>query len=126
MKQGMVLALALAMVVHAHLLAAAPQDTSSGSGTSSKKRVAAKKSAPTVSTQLSEMKRAIEAQQQQILQLMNQVQSRDAAIQQLQQQVGLVGHRARPAKHSRRRIPQFHKLRKRNRTWPRCIPMWLT
>ncbi len=34
------------------------------------------------------MKRAIDAQQQQILQLMNQLQSRDAAIQQLQQQVG--------------------------------------
>jgi hypothetical protein len=89
MKHGMVLALALAMVVGA-FAAAPPQDTSSGSSASTKKRAAARKSAPTVSTQLSEMKRAIDAQQQQILQLMNQLQSRDAAIQQLQQQVSQV------------------------------------
>src|SRR5579872_5784111 len=85
MKHGMALALAFAMVFGA-FAAAAPQDTSSGTGT--KKKAAARKSAPSVSTQLSEMKQAIDAQQQQILQLMNQLKSRDAAIQQLQQQVG--------------------------------------
>ncbi|HSY63672.1 MAG TPA: hypothetical protein VK829_03690 [Terriglobales bacterium] len=86
-KRGMALALTFAMAVGA-FAAAAPQDTSTGSSASTRKKPVARKSAPTVSTQLSEMKRAIDAQQQQILQLMNQLQSRDAAIQQLQQQVG--------------------------------------
>ena len=83
MKHAMVLALAFALVGSA-LAAPAPQ----GTAASSTRKKAAKTPATSVSTQLSEMKRAIEAQQQQILQLMNQVQSRDAAIQQLQQQVG--------------------------------------
>ena len=87
MKQGMALALAFAMVFGA-FAAAAAQDTSTGSSTTTKKRAATRRSAPSVSTQLSEMKQAIDAQQQQILQLMNQLKSRDAAIQQLQQQVG--------------------------------------
>ena len=87
MKQGMALALALALVFGAFASAAA-QDTSTGSSTTTKRRAATRKSAPSVSTQLSEMKQAIDAQQQQILQLMNQLKSRDAAIQQLQQQVG--------------------------------------
>ena len=86
MKQGMALALAFAMVFGA-FAAAASQDTSTGTSTSTKKRAVAKKSAPTVSTQLSEMKQAIDAQQQQILQLMNQLKSRDTVIQQLQQEV---------------------------------------
>jgi len=87
MKQGMALALAFAMVFGAFVPATA-QDTSTASSSSTKKKAAARKSGPSVSTQLSEMKQAIDAQQQQILQLMNQLKSRDTAIQQLQQQVG--------------------------------------
>jgi hypothetical protein len=87
MKQGMALALAFAMVFGA-VAPAAAQDTSTASSSSTKKRAATRKAAPSVSTQLSEMKQAIDAQQQQILQLMNQLKSRDSAIQQLQQQVG--------------------------------------
>ena len=96
MKHAMALALAFALVVGA-FAAPAPQDTTAGSSTSTKKKAAAKTSAPSVSTQLSEMKRAIDAQQQQILQLMNKLQSRDAAIQQLQQQVGQVQNAASQA-----------------------------
>jgi hypothetical protein len=89
MKHAMALALALALVVGA-LAAPLPQDTTAGSSTSTRKKAVARTSAPSVSTQLSEMKQAIDAQQRQIQQLMNQVQSRDAVIQQLQQQVGQV------------------------------------
>ena len=89
MKHAMALALVFALVVGA-LAAPAPQDTAAGSGKSTKKKVAAKTSAASVSSQLSEMKQAIDAQQRQIQQLMNQVQSRDTVIQQLQQQVGQV------------------------------------
>ena len=69
MKHATALALAFALVIGA-FAAAAPQDTTAGSST--KKKAVAKTAAPSVSTQLSEMKRAIDAQQQQILQLMNQ------------------------------------------------------
>src|SRR5579872_3089425 len=89
MKHAMALALTFALVGGA-LAAPAPQDTTAGSSTSTKKKAVSKSSATSVSTQLNEMKRAIDAQQQQILQLMNQLQSRDAVIQQLQQQVGQV------------------------------------
>jgi hypothetical protein len=89
MKHAMALALAFALIGGA-FAAPAPQATTAGSSTSTRKKAVAKSSAPSVSNQLSEMKRAIDAQQQQILQLMNQLQSRDAAIQQLQQQVGQV------------------------------------
>jgi hypothetical protein len=89
MKHGMVLALSFALVVGA-FAAPAPQNTTAGSSSGTRKKAVAKTSAASVSTQLGEMKRAIEAQQQQILQLMNQLQNRDAAIQQLQQQVGQV------------------------------------
>jgi hypothetical protein len=96
MKHAMALALALVLVVGA-VAAPAPQDTNAGSSTSTRKKAVAKTSAPSVSTQLGEMKRAIDAQQQQILQLMNQLQSRDAVIQQLQQQVGQVQNAASQA-----------------------------
>ena len=96
MKHAIALALAFALVMGA-FAAAAPQDTTAGSSTSTRKKAVAKTSAPSVSTQLSEMKRAIDAQQQQILQLMNQLQSRDAVIQQLQQQVGQVQNAASQA-----------------------------
>src|SRR5262249_53463512 len=78
--------LAFALVVGA-FAAPAPQDSTAGS-TSTRKKAVSKSSAPSVSTQLSQMKQAIDSQQQQIQQLMQQLQSRDAAIQQLQQQVG--------------------------------------
>jgi hypothetical protein len=86
MKHVMALALAFALVVGA-FAAPAPQDTAAGTSTT-KKKAAAKTSAPSVSSQLTDMKQAIDAQQKQIQQLIQQVQSRDAAIQQLQQQVG--------------------------------------
>jgi archaellum component FlaC len=89
MKHAIAFALAFALVAGA-FASPAPQDTTAGSGTSTGKKAVAKRSEPSVSTQLSEMKRAIDAQQQQIQQLMNQLQSRDAVIQQLQQQVGQV------------------------------------
>jgi hypothetical protein len=89
MKHVIALALAFALVASA-FAAPPPQDTTARSSTGTRKKATAKSSAPSVSTQLSEMKRAIDAQQGQILQLMNQVQSRDAVIQQLQQQVGQV------------------------------------
>jgi hypothetical protein len=81
-----VMALALVFVLVAGAFAAPAQDTAASGGT--KKKAAAKTSAPSVSNQLADMKQAIDAQQKQIQQLMQQVQSRDAAIQQLQQQVG--------------------------------------
>jgi hypothetical protein len=96
MKHAMALALTFALVAGA-FAAPAPQDTTAGSSTSTHKKAAAKTAAPSVSTQLGEMKRAIDAQQQQILQLMNQLQSRDAVIQQLQQQVGQVQSAANQA-----------------------------
>ena len=85
MKHAMALALVFALVSGA--FAAPPPQDSTASG-STKKKAVAKTSAPSVSSQLSDMKQAIDAQQRQIQQLMQQVQSRDAAIQQLQQQVG--------------------------------------
>jgi hypothetical protein len=89
MKHAMALAVAFALVIGA-LAAPVPQSTAAGTSKSSKKKAVARSSEPSVSTQLNEMKRAIDAQQQQIQQLTNQVQSRDAVIQQLQQQVGQV------------------------------------
>jgi hypothetical protein len=86
MKHAMALALAFALVVSA-LAAPAPQATTA-SNTGTKRKAAAKASESSVSVQLSEMKQAIDAQQQQIQQLIQKVQSRDAVIQQLQQQVG--------------------------------------
>jgi len=93
MKHTMAVALVFALVVGA-VAAPPPQGTAAGS---SKKKTVAKASEPSVSTQLGEMKRAIDAQQQQIQQLMKQVQSRDAVIQQLQQQVGQVQNTASQA-----------------------------
>jgi biotin operon repressor len=50
-----------------------------------RKKMISRQSGPTISAQLSELKQAIEAQQQQIRQLGDQVQSRDQQIQQMQQ-----------------------------------------
>ena len=52
-----------------------------------RKRATSKASGQTISTQLSEMKQAIDAQQQQIKQLSDLVQSRDQKIQQLEQRL---------------------------------------
>jgi len=93
MKHTMAVALVFALVIGA--VAAAPPQGSAAS--SSKKKAVAKASEPSVSTQLGEMKRAIDTQQQQIQQLMKQVQSRDTVIQQLQQQVGQVQNAASQA-----------------------------
>ncbi len=68
------------------VLVQAQQDTSSGTTTTKSKKVA-KKSGPSVAEELGELKRAIEAQQQQIKQLSDQVQSRDQKIQQLEQRL---------------------------------------
>ncbi|MFY9674293.1 MAG: hypothetical protein WAK13_07555 [Terriglobales bacterium] len=74
-----VLALALAIALAGSMYAAdAPQE---GAAKSPRKK---KPAAPTVASQLMELKQAIEAQQQQIQQLGQQVQSRDQQIQQLQ------------------------------------------
>jgi hypothetical protein len=96
MKHAMALAVAFALVFGA-VTAPVAQDTAAGNSKSSKKKTVAKASESSVSTQLSEMKQAIDAQQQQIQQLTRQVQSRDAVIQQLQQQVGQVQNAATQA-----------------------------
>jgi len=88
MKHTMALAVAFALAFGA-VTAPVAQNTATG-GTSTKKKAVAKTAAPSVSTQLNEMKLAIDSQQRQIQQLTQQVQSRDAVIQQLQQQVGQV------------------------------------
>ncbi len=83
-----VLAFALASVLAGSLYAAEPpQDASTATTKTTKKRTAAKKSGPTVSSQLMELKQAMDAQQQQIQQLSQQVQSRDQHIQQLEQRL---------------------------------------
>jgi hypothetical protein len=78
MKQ--VLALALSMALAGSLFA---QDTSAPTA----KRKVPPKKAPSVAAQLTELKEAIEAQQKQILDLGQQLQSRDQQIQQLQQRL---------------------------------------
>lgn len=78
-----VLTLALALALAGSLYAAEPpQDTSTPATKSTRK-----KAAPSVSTQLGELKQAMEAQQQQIQQLGQQLQSRDQRIQQLEQRL---------------------------------------
>ncbi len=83
MKQLMTLTLSLALVGSA--LAAPPPQSSTSSAP--KRKAATKKAESDVSTQLNDMKQAIEAQQRQIRQLSDQVQSRDQRIQQLEQRL---------------------------------------
>jgi hypothetical protein len=80
------LALALAIALAGSMYAAdAPQEGSGGAAKSPrKKKVAA---VPALSTQLNELKEAIEAQQKQLQMLGNQIQSRDQRIQQLEQRL---------------------------------------
>jgi chromosome segregation ATPase len=87
MKRIMVVMLSM-LVAGSVIAAQAQQDTVTSMTTKSpRKKVVAKKSGPTVSEQLSEMKQAIDAQQQQIKQLSDLVQSRDQKIQQLEQRL---------------------------------------
>ncbi len=79
---AIVLSMALAGIVVA---AQAQQGTSTTAKTT--KKVAKKPAGPTVSDQLSDMKQAIEAQQQQIRQLSDLIQSRDQKIQTLEQRL---------------------------------------
>ena len=78
MKRFSTFALSLALV--SSLFFAEAQDTSKGT----KKKA----SGPSVAQQLAEMKRAIEAQQQQINAMGQQLQSRDQRIEQLEQKLG--------------------------------------
>jgi hypothetical protein len=78
MKRFSTFALSLALV--SSLFLAEAQDTSKGT----KKKA----SGPSVAQQLAEMKRAIEAQQQQINAMGQQLQSRDQRIEQLEQKLG--------------------------------------
>src|SRR5580700_4811904 len=78
MKRFATFALSLALV--SSLFLAEAQDTSKGT----KKKA----SGPSVAQQLAEMKRAIEAQQQQINAMGQQLQSRDQRIEQLEQKLG--------------------------------------
>jgi predicted RNase H-like nuclease (RuvC/YqgF family) len=85
MKMKRVFALALAIALAGSMYAAeAPQDASGSAAKATKKK---KVAPPSVSAQLSELKQAIEAQQQQIQQLSQQVQNRDQHIQQLEQRL---------------------------------------
>lgn len=82
MKQVMVLALSFALTMSA-VAAPAPQDAASATAKPKKKHVA---TVSPVTKRLDQMEQSINAQQQQIQQLMQELQSRDAVIQQLQQQ----------------------------------------
>src|ERR1039457_6487942 len=87
MKRIMVVVLSM-FVAGSVIAAQAQQDTATSTATKiPRKKAVAKKTGPTVSEQLSEMKQAIDAQQQQIKQLSDLVQSRDQKIQQLEQRL---------------------------------------
>jgi hypothetical protein len=87
MKRIMAEVLLLALVGSV-MAAQAQQDTATATTTkSAQKKKVRKASGPAISEQLSEMKTAIDAQQQQIKQLSDLVQSRDQQLQQLQQRL---------------------------------------
>jgi predicted RNase H-like nuclease (RuvC/YqgF family) len=87
MKRIMAMVLSMALAGSA-IAAQAQQDTATTTTAKSpRKKMVAKKTGPTVSEQLSEMKQAIDAQQQQIRQLGDLVQTRDQKIQQLEQRL---------------------------------------
>ncbi len=87
MKQ--LIAVVLSMALAGSVIAAQAQQGTATAPTTktARKRATTKASGPTISTQLSEMKQAIDAQQQQIKQLSDLVQSRDQKIQQLEQRL---------------------------------------
>ncbi len=84
-----IMAVVLAMVLAGSVMAAqAQQGTATATTTkSAQKKKVPKASGPAISEQLSEMKQAIDAQQQQIKQLSDLVQSRDQKIEQLEQRL---------------------------------------
>ena len=84
-----IMAAVLSMALAGSVVAAQDQQgTATATTTKSvRKKMAPKASGPTISEQLSEMKQAIDAQQQQIKQLSDLVQSRDQKIQQLEQRL---------------------------------------
>jgi len=77
----------LSIALAGSVMAAQAQQETAPATTTTHKRAAAKKTGPTVSEQLSEMKAAIDAQQAQIRQLRDLVQSRDQKIEQLEQRL---------------------------------------
>ena len=83
------MAVVLSMTLVGSVIAAQAQNTTTTTTTTTKtrKKTAPKKAGPTVSEQLGELKLAIEAQQQQIRQLSDQVQTRDQKIQTLEQRL---------------------------------------
>jgi len=83
------IAVVLSMALAGSVIAArAQQDSATATTTkSAHKKTVAKKSGPSISEQLTEMKQAIDAQQQQIKQLSDLVQTRDQKIQQLEQRL---------------------------------------
>ncbi len=81
-----VMALALTLLLGA-LAAQAQQSTATATAKTTRRRTAAQGTDPAIANQLSEMKQAIDAQQQQIRQLSQQIQSRDQQLQQLQQRL---------------------------------------
>src|SRR5271163_1847097 len=83
-----IMAVVLSMALASSVVAAQDQQsTSTATAKTPHKKMVAKKAGPSVSDQLSEMKQAIEAQQQSIRQLTDLVQSRDQKIQQLEQRL---------------------------------------
>src|SRR5438445_1254046 len=85
MERPVILALSLALA--GSLCAAQAQQGTAAATTKSTRKTVAKTSQATVSSQLSDLKQAIQSQQQQIQQLSQQVQSRDQKIQQLEQRL---------------------------------------
>jgi len=84
-----IMAVTLAMALASSVIAAQAQDNAASTTTASspRKKKIVKQAGPTVSEQLDELKKAVEAQQEQIKQLSDQVQSRDQRIQQLEQRI---------------------------------------
>jgi len=82
-----VLALALSMALAGSLYAAEPPQDASSSAAKTTKKALPKKPVSNVSSQLMELKQAMEAQQQQLQALSQQIQSRDQHIQQLEQRL---------------------------------------
>jgi hypothetical protein len=85
-----IMAIVLSMTLLGGVIGAQAQDaatTTTTTTTKTRKRAAVKKTGPSISEQLSELKQAIDAQQQQIRQLSDQVQTRDQRIQQLEQRI---------------------------------------
>ena len=86
MKRTMAMMLSVALV--GSVIPAQAQQDSAAPANPAHKRVA-KPAGPTITTQLGEMKQAIEAQQAQIKALSDLIQSRDQKIQVLEQRLGI-------------------------------------